>query len=242
MGDMGATGLAVYSSGTPQAPIEIVGDGSPNFSGITIEANDVAVEGVNSVNAAAPGISILGSDVVVKNDTVISPRGGDGDGIRFWGSNIKILNNTIKDTRNINGAHADCMQTFAADAGETPASQHVLIDSNRCEQIDNTCLIVEGPHSSANDGSDAGQTIGIVFSRNYCDNNATESVQVDDAQNMVITDNSIMGHPDHAIALQNQSTAATVGRNKLSPAVNFEVGIDNSSLPGYRGPASGGRP
>ena len=82
----------------------------------------------------APGISLRGDDLTLANSTAISPRGADGDGIRFWGNNITITHNTIRDTRNLNGAHADCMQTFATDEQHV-ASQHVLIEYNRCERI-----------------------------------------------------------------------------------------------------------
>jgi len=36
---------------------------------------------------------------------------GNGDGIRFFGTNLKILHNTVSDVKNLNGAHADCLQT-----------------------------------------------------------------------------------------------------------------------------------
>ncbi|NMI00218.1 right-handed parallel beta-helix repeat-containing protein [Pseudonocardia acidicola] len=240
-GDMGATRLEIRNSGTPQAPIHILGDGRTTVHGITVTANDVIVEGVNAVNADAPGISLTGNDITVINDSSISPRGGDGDALRFWGNNIKILHNTMRDTRNLNGAHADCMQTFATDS-EHVASQHVLIDNNRCEQIDNTCLIVEGPNSSAGDGSGVGETSDITFSNNYCDAHASEAVFMDDVQNVTLTGNDIVGRQSHAFAFQNQVVNAHVGNNTIGPDIRYEVGIDDSSMQGYQGPPPGGAP
>jgi len=232
--------LVIRKSGTAAAPIKIVGDGQSSVHGITVEADFVTVSGINSVNPAAPGISLFGNNITVENSTSISPRGDDGDALRFWGNNITIRHNTMRDTKNIK-AHADCMQTFATD-GDHPASQHVVIDSNRCEDIDNTCLIMEGPHSLAGDGSGVGATSDVTFTNNYCQNNATEALQIDDVQNLAITNNDIQGNNDHAFALQNLTTGAKVSGNKLNPAIHFEVGMDDASAPGYQGPPSGGNP
>jgi hypothetical protein len=232
--------LVIRKSGTASAPIKIVGDGQNTVHGITVEADFVSVSGINALNPAAPGISLAGNNITVENSTSISPRGDDGDALRFWGNNITIRHNTMRDTKNIK-AHADCMQTFATDA-DHPASQHVVIDSNRCEDIDNTCLIMEGPHSLADDGSGVGATSDITFTNNYCQNNATEALQIDDVQNLTITNNEIAGNNDHAFALQNLTTGAKVSGNKLNPAIHFEVGMDDNSAAGYQGPPSGGNP
>jgi hypothetical protein len=134
--------------------------GRTTVRGITVEADYVTVPNSNSVNPGAPGISLLGNHLTARTLTSISPRGDDGGGLRFWDTDINIPHNTIRDTHNLNGAHADCMRTFATDSGH-PASQHILIDSNRCEQNENTRLIMEGPHSLAGDGSGIGIGIGI---------------------------------------------------------------------------------
>jgi Right handed beta helix region len=233
--------LVVKNSGVAGSPIKIVGDGQSTVHGITVNADYVSITGVNAVNPAAPGISLTGNNITLENSTSISPRGDDGDALRFWGNNITIRHNTLRDTKNLNNAHADCMQTFSTDA-DSPASQHVVIDSNRCEDIDNTCLIMEGPHSLAGDGSGVGASSDITYTNNYCQNRASEALQIDDVQNLTITNNDIEGDNDHAFALQNMSTGAKVSGNKLNPAIHFEVGMDDSSAPGYQGPPSGGNP
>ncbi|HWN33338.1 MAG TPA: right-handed parallel beta-helix repeat-containing protein [Pseudonocardia sp.] len=241
LGDLGDARLSIKTSGTAQAPIHVVGDGKTVVKGITVAANFIDVNGINAINPHAPGISLAGNNITLENSTSISPHGDDGDGIRFWGSNIVIRHNTIQHTSNAHKAHADCMQTFATDQ-DSPASQHILIDSNRCEDISNTCLIMEGPNSEAGDGSGVGASSDVTYVNNYCQNHADEALQIDDVQNLTVTNNEIAGEINHAFALQNLATGAKVNGNKLNPAIRYEVGMDDSSKPGYQGPPSGGNP
>ncbi|WP_156935322.1 right-handed parallel beta-helix repeat-containing protein [Pseudonocardia spinosispora] len=238
-GNLGAR-LSISRSGTAQAPIRVLGDGTTSVTGIGIEANYVTVSRVNVIRPPAPGVVLSGNTITLENSTVMSPQGDDGDGIRFWGSNIVIRHNTIAHTRNANHAHADCMQTFATDS-DNPASQRILIDNNRCEDIDNNCLIVEGPNSEAGDGSGVGSTSNITYSNNYCANRAAQAVLIDDVSRVTLTNNEIVG-ADHAFALQNGTSGAKISGNKLHAGVQFEVGMDASSRTGYQGPPSGGPP
>lgn len=241
-GDISDTRLTIHQSGTAQQPITIAGDGRTLVKGISVDGDYVTVDGINALNPAAPGISLFGNHITLTNSSSLSPRGDDGDALRFWGTYITIAHNTMRDTKNLNNAHADCMQTFSTDA-DHPASQNITIDSNRCEDIANTCLIMEGPHSLAGDGSGIGATENVTYNNNYCQNMASEALQIDDVQNLTISNNEIAGNTlDHAFALQNMSTGAKVSGNKLNPAINFEVGMDDSSKPGYAGPAVGGNP
>jgi hypothetical protein len=240
IGDLGAAKLSVRTSGTPQAPIKFLGDGNTRVKGISVRANWIVVSGLNLVQPKAPGVSLDGNNLVLTNTTVDSPHEEDGDGVRFWGTNITIAHNTIAHTRN-KKAHADCMQTFATDE-DSPASRHIVIDSNRCEDIANTCLIMEGPNSLAGDGSGIGATSDVLFTNNYCDNRADQALQIDDVQNLRVTNNHIVGDINHAFALQNKTTGAKISGNQLNPAIRFEVGMDASSAPGYGGPPSGGAP
>lgn len=116
--------LVITSGGTPSNPKVYSGNGA-HVDGITIEADHVVVEGYVADRPSAPGIEIWGSDVTVRDVTVTSPRGGDGDGIRFFGDDIRILSNTIRGTSNSDGRHADCMQTYSDDS---PPSNRVLIE------------------------------------------------------------------------------------------------------------------
>lgn len=239
-GDLGDARLEIDKGGSEQSPIHILGDGRTMTKGITVAASNVVVDGFVVEQPRAPGASLKGSQITLQNTIINSPRRDDGDGIRFWGDNIKILHNTITDTRNDRGAHADCMQTFATDE-DSPASQNVLIDGNRCDRIANNCLIVEGPNSSAGDGSGQGVSENITFSNNYCDNDAAQAVLVDDAQHVTISGNQIVAHINHAFALQNEATNAVI-RDNTARSVKYEVGMDSSSRPGYQGPEPGGAP
>jgi hypothetical protein len=240
-GGSSPTRLTITRSGGPGRPVVVLGDGSASVKGLTVTANNVVVSGLNVARPAAPGVELTGTGITLVNSVIASPRGGDGDGIRFFGSNLRILHNTVTDVRNLGGAHADCMQTFATDA-DSPASRNVLIDSNRCERIDNQCLIAEGPHSSAGDGSGKGRSSDIVFTHNVCDSHASQAVWIDDVQNVSVTYNNINGGNQKAFAFDNKSTGAKVVGNVIGAHIGFEVGMDPTSKIGYAGPRIGGEP
>jgi hypothetical protein len=242
VGNMGGSRLQVNRSGTPGNPITVIGNGSTPVKGITVDASNVVVGGFTAVNPQAPGIELSGNNITVRNNTVKHPTGGDYDGLRFFGSNLKILNNTITDiSPDGSGAHADCMQTYATDA-QSPASQNVLIDGNKCERIDNQCLIAEGPNSSAGDGSGQGRSANITFTDNLCDVSASQALQIDDVQGVKVTGNTITGKPDKAFSFQNKATGAVVAANKIAAGIGYQVGMDSSSQSGYQGPSVGGEP
>jgi Right handed beta helix region len=235
--DLSGHRLVVSKGGTPGRPVSYSGDGRA-VDGITIEADHVVVEGFRADHPTAPGIELTGTDITVRGNTVTSPQGGDGDGLRFFGDDLRIVDNRISDTANTGGRHADCLQTFASD---TPASHHVLIEGNRCERVDNMCLMAEGPDDGEGDGH--GTTSDFVIRNNYCDTReASQTLMFEDVQHTTITGNTFAGATDHAIGLALHSTGAHVGGNTLDPHIGYEVGIDDSSRPGYQGPDPGGEP
>jgi hypothetical protein len=241
-GDMSTSRLSIDKGGTASSPLRVVGSGSTVVKGITVTANNVLVSGFSVVGAKAPGIELKGSNITASNNTVKHPTGGDADGLRFFGKNIKILNNTITDINPGGGkAHADCMQTFAT-GSDSPASQNVVISGNRCERIDNQCLIAEGPNSSAGDGSGQGSSSNITFINNYCDVGASQALQIDDVSHVKVSGNTITGTPDKAFSFQNKSTNAIVTANKVAKGIGYQVGMDSSSKSGYSGPEVGGGP
>ncbi|HEY1734662.1 MAG TPA: right-handed parallel beta-helix repeat-containing protein, partial [Acidimicrobiales bacterium] len=241
-GDAADQRLTISQGGTAQAPVTVVGTGATAVKGISVRASNVVVDGFRVTGAQAPGIEIKGSNITVRNNTVSHPTGGDFDGLRFFGSNLRIVHNTIMNiSPDGSGAHADCMQTFATDS-DSPASQHVLIDGNRCQKIDNQCLIAEGPHSSAGDGSGQGTSADITFSNNICEVGASQATEIDDVQNVKVLNNLVSGKPDKAFSFQNKSTGAIVQANKIDSGIGYEVGMDATSKLGYRGPKIGGAP
>ncbi|HZE40071.1 MAG TPA: right-handed parallel beta-helix repeat-containing protein [Stackebrandtia sp.] len=222
--------LVITEGGTPDHPKVFHGNGE-HVDGITVEADNVVVDGYVADHPEAPGVEITGSNITVQNVTISEPHGGDGDGIRFFGDHLKILDNTVDKTSNDNG-HADCMQTFADD---TPASHDVLIEGNHCKQIDNMCVMAEGPNDGEGDGN--GHTYNVTIRKNFCETlEASQNLMFEDVQNATISDNQFTGNTDHAIGLAIGSTGARVSGNTLDDGIECEVGIDESSREGYQGP------
>jgi hypothetical protein len=239
-GNLASTRLQITKGGEDGRPISIVGNKTP-IKGLLVRADNVVVDGFVAERAVAPGAELRGNNITLSNTLITDPQGGDNDGIRFWGDGIKILHNTVVKTANTDGSHADCMQTFATDE-DHPASQDVLIDGNRCEDIDNNCLIAEGPDSSAGDGSGEGESKNITFSNNYCDSQASQAVMIDDVSDMVITGNEVASRINHAFAFQNNATGARIADNRITGRVKYEVGMDEDSEENYQGPEVGGDP
>ncbi|MBO0872361.1 MAG: right-handed parallel beta-helix repeat-containing protein [Pseudonocardia sp.] len=247
-GDLSDGELEVHSSGTANSPVTILGGGSATTGQITVKADHVVVDGVRMSKPRSPGFLLEGNDITVRNSLVDSPqvvqKGDDGDGIRFFGNDIKIVHNVIRKTVNINGQkgnHADAIQTFATGDDYVP-SQRVLIDGNRFEDVDNMCVIAEGPDSDAGDGSGDGKSSQFTITNNYCDNRAGQAFSFDDISQVTLTGNTVAGKTDKAFSLANKSVRATIKDNKIGPKVGFEVGMDDSSERGYNGPEPGGDP
>ncbi|MER5546023.1 hypothetical protein AB5L52_42915 [Streptomyces sp. CG4] len=228
--------LVVTHGGTTAHPAVYDGHGR-SVVGIMVVASHVIVENYGVTRPKAPGVEITGDDITVRNNTLVSPHGGDGDGMRFFGDDLKIQHNTVPGTSNRYG-HADCMQTFASD---TPPSRHVLIEGNRCEHVDNMCVMAEGPNDGEGDGH--GHTLDFTICDNYCETlKASQALMFEDVQHLTIAGNTFAAPTDHAMGLAIHSTNAHVHANRTNPHVRYEVGIDASSRPGYRGPNPGGPP
>jgi hypothetical protein len=102
--------------------------------------------------------------------------------------------------------------------------------------------MAEGPHSLAGDGIGEGESNNFVFSNNYCDVHASQATEVDDIQNAKFTHNVVVSSPEKAWAFQNKATGGVVSGNLISPETDYEVGMDDSSRPNYKGPEPGGKP
>ncbi|WP_051580131.1 right-handed parallel beta-helix repeat-containing protein [Pseudonocardia acaciae] len=227
--------VEVRRSGTPTQPISVLGGGKVVTEGVTVEADNVLIDGVNADKPKAPGMLLRGNNITVQNSAIVSPREGDGDGIRFFGTNIRILHNLVRNTVGTKERHADALQTFAT-SEQYPASRDILIEANRFEDIANICLIAEGPNSEAGDGSGEGTTTNIVFRNNFCQNGAGQALLFDDVSNVTVQDNEIVGDVENGIILKNKSTGARVGGNKIAPHIESEIWVDDSSKSGYQGP------
>ena len=236
-GELADRRLVLRHGGRAGAPITYSGRGTV-VAGITVEADHVVVEGFRAERPQAPGVELTGEDLTLRDTLVLEPRGGDGDGIRFFGRDLRILGNTVRGTHNTGSRHADCVQTFA---DGTPPSQDVLIQGNRCEEVDNMCLMAEGPNDGEGDGH--GTTARFTLRDNYCDTrDASQALMFEDVRQVTVTGNTFPTPLHHAIGLALHSTGAHVGENTYHPGIGYEVGIDSSSRPGYQGPPPGGAP
>ena len=111
--------LQITVGGSPEAPIVFAGDGDTEVPGITVEADNVVVEGFVSDGANSNGIWSSGSGVTIQDNTITHVRwtGDDMDGIGFFGDGSRILRNTVTDLEgtDIGDAHPDCIQTDLCD-------------------------------------------------------------------------------------------------------------------------------
>ncbi len=242
-GDLGQTRLEVRRSGEEGRPITILGGGRATVGQIEVVADHVVIDGVRAEKPESPGVQLMGNGLTLRASSVISPQvgDGDGDGIRFFGNDIKILNNVVRDTRGQDKNHADAIQTFATSDKHTP-SQRVTISGNRFEDIDNICIIAEGPESEAGDGTGDGDSNTFVITDNYCENRAGQAFYFDDIGKVTLTGNEIVGKIAKAFSFQNDSVGAKIGGNKIGSGVGYEVGMDDSSESDYEGPEPGGKP
>jgi hypothetical protein len=239
--NLAASRLTITKGGaSPSQPVTVLGTGQTVVKGITVKANNVTVAGFQVLDASAPGIEITGNNITVANNTVTHPTGGDYDGMRFFGSHLSIVHNTITDiSPDGSGAHADCMQTFTSGGG--PPSEHVLINGNRCDNIDNQCLMAEGPGDVGDGGGGPGKSDDWTLSNNYCKFNASQALMIEAVQNVTIRNNAFVGKADKAIGLDINSTGAKVAANKLI-GIKAAVGMSENSKAGYQGPQPQGGP
>lgn len=242
-GDLGGTQLEVRRSGEEGRPITILGGGRAVVGQIEVVADHVVIDGVRAEQPESPGVLLMGDNLTLRASSVISPQvgDGDGDGIRFFGNDINILNNVVRDTRGRDENHADAIQTFATSDNYTP-SQRVTISGNRFEDIDNICIIAEGPESEAGDGTGEGDSNTFVITDNYCENRAGQAFYFDDIGKVTLTGNEIVGKIAKAFSFQNDSVGAKISDNEIGPGVGYEVGMDDSSEENYEGPEPGGKP
>ena len=168
-GDLGEARLDLSQSGAPGRPIEVFGDGHTTVGGITINADHVAVRGFTSVGGAAPGIWLKGTDITVENNTVRHPSGDDFDGIRFFGTDLRIVHNTITDINPTGGDGPSCIQTV--NPPPDPSTPGVLLTPDNptpdtCDaHADCLQTFATGPDGAV---PNTGPSQGVRIEGNYC--------------------------------------------------------------------------
>lgn len=231
--------LTIEQGGSAQQPLVISGGGRSVVRGISVDADHVVVDGFQVLGAEAPGIELTGNGITASNNLVKHPTGGDFDGLRFFGNDLRILHNTITDiSPGSSGAHADCMQTFTSGR---PASENVVISGNLCDSIDNQCLMAEGPGDVGDGGGGDGISANWLLSNNYCEYGSSQAYMIEAVQDVTIRNNEFVGSSDKAIGLDVGATGAKVSANKLV-GIKAAVGMSEDSRSGYQGPEPQGGP
>jgi hypothetical protein len=94
----------------------------------------------------SPSILLTGNNITLQNTIARNAISSSYDSVHFFGSNIKILNNTLGGDTGDSSGLPNCIETYSTDSNSRPSRQ-VIIDSNRCENATNNCLQASGPHA-----------------------------------------------------------------------------------------------
>jgi hypothetical protein len=151
----------------------------------------------NTVRRAdGTGIRVEGDDIIVRGNTIsgsLKVEATDADGIRFFGTDITIVDNEVRDIDAKGYApgtepHTDCFQTFDSDS---PTTFRVYIFNNLCENVDSQCLIASGTERY-NSGVPSG-IAAIEFVGNTCDVGGAQAVYLESYPQVVVRGNTISG-------------------------------------------------
>lgn len=205
--------------------------------GISCEdgCTDVVVEGNTVVGADGSGILVEGERITVRGNAVrgsVRRESGDADGIRFFGTGIRIVANTVTDIKDdgYDGEppHTDCFQTY--DNSRLPTVDAV-ITGNVCRNVDHQCLIATA-EEAANAGR-IGRSHGIEFSGNECEVEGSQAVLVRWFPGVVVQGNTFHG-PNlfRAAIFLDGSTGGRFSENVV-PAAVPPYEIDQDSQPGF---------
>jgi parallel beta-helix repeat protein len=273
--------LAVTTSGTPDKPIVIIGNGVTMRS-INVKADYVVIQGVTLkdgdgltmegrglvarqnliYNAARDGLScvgcvdtiiesntiqrsdgtgiyLAGKQITVRNNTVsesVLRTQGDADGIRFFGSGLRLTGNTIKDIKASGygddprgGPHTDCFQTY--NTASDPPTYDVVIANNVCRNVDVQCLIATANERGAQ-GAPARQT-AIIFEGNTCEVNGSQAVLLEHFPRVIVRGNRFSGPSSRAVQVNRGSTdCAVIGNIVTGRMLPYQ--IDQQSRPGFQ--------
>jgi hypothetical protein len=195
---------------------------------------DVIVESNTVWRADGTGIVIDGDRSLVRDNTVsesVMRTKGDADGIRFFGTGLRLLGNTIKNIKATNyppgqGPHTDCFQTY--DTRDTRTISDVVIADNVCQNVDVQCLIATSKDRAVVPNG----VTTILFEHNNCSVNGSQGILLEQFPNVVIRDNIIEGPQYRAMLVAKGSTGVTVvGNTVVGDIPPFE--IDDESKPGF---------
>ena len=210
------------------------------------DCRDALVESNTVWRTDGTGIVMDGDRGVVRDNIVsesVMREGGDADGIRFFGTGLRLTENTIRDIKTTGYAadeapHTDCFQTYESESRPT---YDVLIANNVCENVDVHCLIATGKEDVRSPGLPSG-VVAISFEGNICTVYGSQAVLLEDFPNVVVRNNTFTGPMYRAIFLTRGSIGCTVVGNTVvrnTGAGNTVTGelpvfeIDDESRPGF---------
>lgn len=144
---------------------------------------DSVIDANAVVHADGSGILASGQRITVSGNFVTGSvrigDTGDADGIRFFGSGLRITGNTITSISNQgygpHPPHPDCFQTF--DNGGKPPTTDVVISGNDCTGVAAQCLIATA--EEAGGSHTVGRSHTIDFVGNRCSVGADQAVLVE---------------------------------------------------------------
>jgi len=207
--------------------------------GILCEPCTDAVIERNTVDGTdGTGIRIQGDRIAVRDNTVsgsVKKAASDADGIRFFGTALRITGNTVRDIKDDypglpedERPHTDCFQTFDDDS---PTTYDVVISGNTCTNVDAQCLI-----GTANERGNAGVPAGvrsIIFADNRCEVEGSQAVYLEKYGNVEVRGNVLLGPFLYAgVKAFDHSTGVSVIDNRVRTGVP-PVEVDGSSMPGF---------
>lgn len=226
---LAGTGLAVRGNHVERADLD----------GISCEelCPDAVIEDNTVVGADGSGILVMGDRAVVRGNSVsgsVRREASDADGIRFFGKDVEIRDNTVFDIKATGypagtEPHTDCFQTF--DNGRPPTVGVVIAD-NVCRNVDAQCLIATA--DEAGEQGDVGRSRGIEFTGNTCEVQGSQAVLARFFPDVVVRGNTFAG-PGLASAavFRERSTGGEFVENTVPAGVRpFEV--DGTSRDGFR--------
>ena len=274
--------LEITSSGLPDQPVTLAGEGATPVRSIRVTADHVVVQGFAAVDG--DGIALEGTDLTVRNNrvekadldgiscedlcdgaviednTVVGTDGsgilvmGDGavvrhnsvsgsvrrkasdaDGIRFFGTDVQIRDNTVFDIKATGypagtEPHTDCFQTFD---DSRPPTVDAVITGNVCRNVDAQCLIATA--DEAGHHGDVGRSHGIEFSDNTCEIQGAQAVLARFFPDVAVTANTFDGRGLDSVAVfRESSTGGSFERNTVPGGVR-PVEVDASSRDGFTG-------
>lgn len=203
---------------------------------VCTECAEATLESNTVWRADGTGIVIDGENSMVRGNTVresVMRDEGDADGIRFFGTGLRIIDNTIRDIKTTDypqraAPHTDCFQTY--DTRDSRPTFDVVIAGNRCENVDVQCLIATSNETRSTEIPEG--VTSILFEGNTCTVNGSQGVLLEYFPNVVVRNNTFAGPQYRAVLLSRGSINGTVVDNKVDGSIPpFE--IDDESRPGF---------